>query len=154
MDLLPQRRGDAVTPGTCGPGVVLGTRVGPFEGRLDATHLESFAAATNDRTPGTRAGSSVPPMAVVTLLWEPQGASRPELVPARLQDAATGGVHGEHDVVLHRPVVLDESLTTWVEGSGARPAGPNSVITLRYLDLRRPRASSWPSSGGRHCGWA
>ncbi len=121
-----------MTTGACGPGVVLGTRVGPFEGRLDATHLEKFAAATNDRTPSTQAGSSVPPMAVVTLLWEPQGASRPELVPARLQDAATGGVHGEHDVVLHRPVVVGEPLTTWVEGSGARPAGPNSAITLRY----------------------
>jgi acyl dehydratase len=115
--------------------VVLGTRVGPFEGRLDRARLGGFAAATNDRTLDTPSGPSVPPLAVVTLLWEAQGASRPVLVPAHLRDAATGGVHGEHDVVLHRPVVADESLTTWVEGWGARPAGRNSLVTLRYVTI-------------------
>jgi acyl dehydratase len=46
-----------------------------------------------------------------------------------------GGVHGEHDVVLHRPIVPGEPLRIWVEGQGARPAGRNSLVTLRYTML-------------------
>jgi acyl dehydratase len=126
-----------MTTPVLGPGVILGSRVGPFEGRLDAEHLRRFAAATNDRHSDARTGRAppVPPLAVILLLWEPQGAGRLELVPARLQDAATVGVHGEHDVVLHRPIIPDEPLTTWVEGTCARPAGRNSAVTLHYLTL-------------------
>jgi len=44
-------------------------------------------------------------------------------------------VHGEHDIVVHRPVQVGERLRTWVEGHGARPAGGNALVTLRYLTL-------------------
>ncbi len=122
-----------MTTSVPGPGVLLDSRVGPFEGRLDAEHVANFAAATNDRAPDEQVTPSVPPLTVVTLLWDAQGAGRHDLVPARLRGAAMSGVHGEHDVVLHRPLVPHEPLTTWVEGSGARPAGRNVAVTLRYL---------------------
>ena len=73
------------------------------------------------------------PLAIVTQLWDAENAGRAELVPAELKDAASGGVHGEHDVVLHRPIVPGEDLRTWVAAHGMRPAGRNSLVTLRYV---------------------
>jgi acyl dehydratase len=119
------------------PGVILGPRIGPFEGQLSPDLLANFAAATGDHGWDEFAGSSVPPLCVVTLIWEAQSAGRLQLVPAWLQNAATGGVHGEHDVVVHRPLVPDEPLSTWVEAFGAHAAGRNAATTLHYLTYDR-----------------
>ena len=48
------------------------------------------------------------------------------LVPAGLEASATGGVHGEHDLVVHRPTAPGESLRTNAELHGTRPAGRNA----------------------------
>jgi acyl dehydratase len=119
------------------PGLILGTRLGPFDGCLDADLLQRYAAATKDPSPRVRAGEAVPPVAIVTAIWDAQTAGRTRWVPEALQRSATGGVHGEHDVVLHRPIVPGEPLRIWVEGHGARPAGGNSLVTLRYAALDR-----------------
>jgi acyl dehydratase len=116
-------------------GVVLGERVGPFEARIDKEFLQRYADATSDASSSARAGQSVPPTALVTQIWEAQDAARPVLVPDELQRSATGGVHGEHDIVIHRPIVPGERLHTWVDGHGARPAGRNCLVTLRYSTL-------------------
>ncbi len=71
----------------------------------------------------------------MTQIWEAQTKGRPALVPEELQRSATGGVHGEHDLVLHRPIIPGESLRIWVEGHGARSAGRNCLVTLRYSAL-------------------
>jgi len=101
-----------------GPGVVLGTRVGPFGACVDAELARRYA-----------------PVAIVTQIWEAQNAARTVAVPAWLQQEAAGGVHGEHDVALHRPIVPGEPLRTWVEAHGARPAGRNALVTLRYTTV-------------------
>ena len=129
-----------------GPGVVLGPRVGPFDGCLDADLVGAYAAATGDPSPLARAGQAVPPVAVVTQIWDAQTTARAELLPPAMLAAATRGVHGEHDVVLHRPIVPGEPLRTWVEGHSSRPAGRNALITLRYLTVDRtdaPVAEQW-----------
>ncbi len=117
------------------PVLVLGERIGPFPGRLDRDLLQRYAAATADPSPRARSGAAVPPVALVTQTWEAQEQGRTTLVSAALQQSATGGVHGEHDVVLHRSIVPGEPLRIWVEGHGARPAGRNTAITLRYTAL-------------------
>lgn len=118
-----------------GAGVVLGSRVGPFPGCLDTDLVKGYAVATRDPCRRAHAGVVVPPIAIVTQIWDAQNTARAELVPAGLQHAATGGVHGEHDVVLHRPIVTGEPLRTWVDGHGSRPAGRNSIVTLRYVTV-------------------
>ena len=115
------------------PGVVLGQRVGPFAGVIDVELLRAYAAATHDSSPSVTGGLSVPPTALVTQIWDAQNDGRVTLVPEALQRAATGGVHGEHDIVLHRPIAPGEQLQTWVEGHGSRPVGRNSAVTLRYV---------------------
>jgi acyl dehydratase len=126
---------DRMTATGPGAGVRLGRRVGPFESTLDIERLRSFAAATKDPFMDDDADISVPPLVVVTLLWDAQNAGRLDLVPGWLQKAATSGVHGEHDVVVHRPLVPDERLSTWVEGWSSRTAGRNAAVTLRYATL-------------------
>jgi acyl dehydratase len=74
-------------------------------------------------------------MAIVTQIWQAQNEGRSAAVPEEVQRSATGGVHGEHDVVVHRPIIPGEALRIWVEGYGARPAGRNSLVTLRYWAL-------------------
>ena len=114
------------------PGVVVGPRIGPFDGSMDADFVRRYAAATKDPSPLVQAGDAVPAVAVVTQIWDAQEAGRAAFLPQALHDASTGGVHGEHDIVLHRPIVPGEPLRTFVEGHGSRPAGRNSLTTLRY----------------------
>jgi acyl dehydratase len=114
------------------PGVVVGATRGPFVGSLTGDLLRRYAATTLDPSPAVRAGTVVPPVALVTQIWDAQNEGRAAAVPDELQQAAVGGVHGEHDIVLHRPIRPDEPLRTFVEGHGSRPAGRSSLVTLRY----------------------
>ena len=59
----------------------------------------------------------------------------PRSVPPEILASAAGGVHGEHDILLHRPIVAGEPLRTWVEGQGCRPVGRNAMVTLRYATV-------------------
>ena len=117
------------------PGVTLGQRVGPFEHRLDTDLLRRYAAATRDPSPRAQAGETVPPAAIVTSIWDAQNTAREALVSHEIRQLAAGGVHGEHDILLHRPILPGEPLRIWVDGWGARPAGRNSRLTLRYVAI-------------------
>jgi acyl dehydratase len=117
------------------PGVILGERLGPFDGCIDEALVARYASATGDPNERVRAATAVPPAAIVTQIWEAQVASRDRLVAAAVRDGATGGVHGEHDIVLHRPVRIGERLHTWVDAFGSRPAGRHSLVVLRYTTL-------------------
>jgi acyl dehydratase len=111
---------------------VVGRRVGPFAGRVDAELVRRYAAATGDPSPRVRAGAAVPAVAIATRVWDAQDAARDRLLSAELLRSG-GGVHGEHDVVVHRPIVPGEPLRTWVEGWGAQPAGRNVRAVLHYV---------------------
>ncbi|CAO5249665.1 MaoC-like domain-containing protein [Frankia sp. AgKG'84/4] len=114
------------------PAVLLGSPLGPFAGALDPDLLRRYAEATADPSPRVRLGEVAPPVALVTQIWAAQNAGLRAAVPAEVSQAATGGVHGEHDIVLHRPIRPGEPLRIWVEGQSARPAGRNSLVTLRH----------------------
>ncbi len=114
-------------------GVILGQSLGPFGCVVDGDLLRGFAAATADDSQAARSGEVAPPAVIVTQIWEAQNAGREHLISAEVQRDAAGGVHGEHDLVLHRSITPGEQLQIWVEGWGARPAGWNSLITLRYV---------------------
>lgn len=111
-------------------------REGPFETTIDEGTTSAFVAAT-----GAPAA-----VALVARIFEVQQQARPLLVPEAIARVAAGGVHGEHDLVVHRPVVPGEALRTWVELHGVRPAGRNAAVTLRYATVDAggaPVADQW-----------
>ena len=58
-----------------------------------------------------------------------------ELVPDGVFSAARSGVHGQHDLLLHRPITSDETLHTFVDTHSVRPTGDNLRITLHHSIL-------------------
>lgn len=92
------------------------TEVGPFDFAIPAVVADEYGA-----------------LAIVTQIFAAENAARAALIPHAIKKSATGGVHGEHDVVLHRPIAADEPLHTWVSLHGAGPAGRNARTTLRFV---------------------
>ncbi len=115
-----------------------GDRTGPFDLVLDADMAAAFARATLDDNPRYVDGSALPPTAIATQTYRAQLPSILELVPASVFAAARGGVHGQHDLVLHRPIVPGEHLRSLVELHSAKPTKDNLRVTLlhRTFDAR------------------
>ncbi|HEX9546796.1 MAG TPA: hypothetical protein VF942_05630, partial [Acidimicrobiales bacterium] len=113
-----------------GPGVVLGERLGPFPGRLTPELIRRYVEATQDPNADVLGGEVIRPVASVTQIWQAQQAGFATFVPEEVRGSMTGGVHGGHDVVLHRPIVPGEELRTWVEGHGSRRGGNQNLVTL------------------------
>jgi acyl dehydratase len=114
------------------PGVNMGLRKGPFESCLDPELIKRFAAATRDPSPRACAGVAMPPIAMVTQVWDAQVCARDEIVNQEMRATAHGGAHAEHDIVLHRPPVPGERLRTWVEAWGSHPASRHAFATSYY----------------------
>lgn len=106
-------------------------RHGPFSGRLAPGTIAAYAAATGDHSPAVLDGLAVPAVFPVILIFEAQEAARADL-PAALWERARGGVHGEHDIVFHRPLIPGEHLDTWSQISAVRTttAGTHLVVHL------------------------
>ena len=115
--------------------MVAPSRHGPFPGRLGPDAIAAYAAATGDHTPAVLEGLAVPAVFPVILVFGAQEAARADL-PAAAWERARGGVHGEHDIVLHRPLVPDEPLDTWAQISAVRTsrAGTHVVVHLEQTD--------------------
>jgi acyl dehydratase len=110
-------------------------RHGPFPGRLQPEIIAAYATATGDQTAAVRTGMAVPTVFPVILVFVAQEAARADM-PAAAWKRARGGVHGEHDIVLHRPLVPGEPLDTWSQISAVRTsrAGTHVVVHLEQSD--------------------
>ncbi len=111
------------------------SRHGPFPGRLEAELIAAYMAATGDDTVTALTGQAVPAVFPVILAFRAQQAANADL-PAAAWRQAQGGVHGEHDIVLHRPLIPNESLDTWSEISAVRTtrAGTQVVLRIEQID--------------------
>ncbi len=94
-----------------------------------------FAEATLDASQLFRDGQLVPPSLVATQVYRGQLAAMTELVPVDVFSAARSGVHGQHDLLLHRPITSDDELHIFVETHSARPSGHNLRVTLHHSIL-------------------
>jgi acyl dehydratase len=112
-----------------------GERVGPFELPLSPELVRQFAEATLDDSPQFRDGHLVPPVLIATQVYHARFAAIMELVPDDVFSAARSGVHGQHDLLLHRPIASEENLRTFVETHSARPSGDNLRVTLHQSTL-------------------
>jgi acyl dehydratase len=109
-----------------------GDRAGPYDLVIDAESAAAFGAATLDPNPRYFAGTALPPTAIATQAYRAQFAAMFQLVPESVFAEARGGVHGRHELFLHRPIVPDEALQTVVETHSARSSGENLRITLLH----------------------
>ena len=77
----------------------------------------------------------MPPTFPVILVFEAQYAAN-AVVPRQVYESGRSGVHGEHEVLLHRPLVPGESLTTWSEPFAIRntKAGMRAVLHMEQFD--------------------
>jgi acyl dehydratase len=109
-------------------------RHGPFAGRLDAQTIAAYAAATDDRTPAVRDGLAVPAVFPVILVFAAQEAARSDL-PDSLWENVRGGVHGRHDIVLHRRLVPGERLDTHSHISAVRTSRAGTQVVMRFQQV-------------------
>lgn len=109
-----------------------GDRAGPYELPLGPELVRQFAAATLDDSRQLRDGRLVPPGLVATQAYGAERSAIAELVPEHVFSAARSGVHGQHELLLHRSIASDESLHTFVETHSARSSGGNLRVTLRH----------------------
>lgn len=110
-------------------------RHGPFPSRITPDTISAYAAATGDDTASVRAGRTVPATFPAVLVFAAVEAARAD-IPAEAWRQVRGGVHGEHDILLHRPLRPDEALTTWSQISGMRAsrAGTRVAVHLGQFD--------------------
>jgi acyl dehydratase len=119
----------------------LARRHGPFPGTLDPATIARYAAATNDTSPPVRAGTAVPATFPVILIFDAQWAAN-GAVPKAVYETGRNGVHGEHEVLMHRPLVPGESLETWSEPFAVRntSAGARVVLHMEQFGADGARA--------------
>jgi acyl dehydratase len=107
----------------------LGQRHGPFAGTLDPVAIDQYAAATNDTNPPVVAGTAVPATFPVILIFDAQWAAN-GAVPKSVYRSGRNGVHGEHEVLMHRPLVPGEVLETFSEPFAVRKTRAGARVVL------------------------
>ena len=107
----------------------LAQRHGPFPGTLDPAAIDRYAAATNDNSPPVVAGTAVPATFPVILIFDAQWAAN-AAVPKSVYQSGRNGVHGEHEVLLHRPLVPGEALETFSEPFAVRNTRAGARVVL------------------------
>ena len=114
--------------------VLAPARHGPFPGALAPEAIAAYAAATGDLTAAVLDGRAVPAVFPVILIFEPQEAARAD-VPEVVWQNIRGGVHGEHDIVIHRPLVPGEPLATssWISAVRTSRAGTQIVVQFEQV---------------------
>jgi acyl dehydratase len=114
--------------------IELGIRRGPFPGTVEPTSIAQYAAATNDASAPVLAGEAVPATYPVILVFDALNAGLAGL-PEVVRQTSTSGVHGEHDIFLHRALVPGEALETWSSLVGVRNTSAGTRIVVRIEQL-------------------
>ena len=109
--------------------IALAQRHGPFSGTLDPDTIAAYATATNDTNPLVLSGEAVPVTFPVILIFDAQWAAN-AAVPKEVYASGRNGVHGEHEVLLHRPLVVGETLETFSEPFAVRNTRAGARVVL------------------------
>lgn len=108
-------------------------RPGPYRGRIDVDAVLAYARATNDLNPRYLSGAAVPPAFTATLVRSAlaDSANAPGAMDAI--EGRNGGVHGEHDVFLYRPVLPGQEVRWEASFAGLRQTSGGVVLTRRIV---------------------
>jgi len=119
-----------------GVSVKLGERIGPQERRIDPDWAMAYALATNDPNPAYLEGGVVPPVFTVSAILPMYLEANQAMTPPGSVTGATGGVHGQHDLYLHKPLQPGSTVRFWAEGYSASntPAGARVTVRIQLFD--------------------
>ena len=78
-------------------------------------------------------GGPVPPVFVVVPIFELVHRAVRESVPRDVMAAARAAVHGEHDIVFHRPARIGSRVRSRAELSGVQTSASGTRVTVRLL---------------------
>jgi acyl dehydratase len=114
--------------------VPLGEKLGPFANYCDADEIAAFALAINDDNPLYQDGLAVPPTYAVVPVFEAfRSVPQP---PADAMASGRGGGHGEHELIIHKPITPGTVLHTTADRYSVvvSKAGMNIFIRLISVD--------------------
>ncbi len=120
-----------------GPTIHLGDTIGPFSGRVDPDAALAYALATNDPNPVYVEGQAVPPLYTVSLVLPSYLQAYGASVDPGAVGGVRGGVHGEHELVVHRPVRRGDELS-WTVTTEAAAQTPAGVLLTHHIVLVDP----------------
>ena len=114
--------------------VPLGEKVGPFANYCDPDEIAAFALAINDPNPRYQDGSAVPPTYAVVPVFQAFRSVPP--LPAEAMVNGRGGGHGEHELVIHKPIMPGTVLHTTADNYSVvvSKAGMNVFTRLISVD--------------------
>lgn len=96
--------------------VPIGVRGEPQAKYVDPDNVIAYALASNDENPLYLSGQAVPPLFAVAVAWT--AFMGMDALPPEATEGSHGGVHGEHDLFIHRPIVPG----SWLQTVGERSA--------------------------------
>jgi acyl dehydratase len=114
--------------------VPLDEPAGPFSAYCDPDEIVAFALAINDPNPLYLDGRATPPTYAVAPVFPAFRGVGP--IPPQATAGSTGGVHGTHDLYIHRPIAPGMRLHTTSERCSVvtSSAGMNIVTKLVSRD--------------------
>lgn len=93
--------------------------------------VAAYADATADDTPAVRTGAAVPVVFPIVLAFHAGDDARADL-PEQIWQRVRGGVHGEHDVVVNRPLRPGDRIETWTSISAVRTIKPGTQVVVHF----------------------
>jgi acyl dehydratase len=102
-----------------------------FEARVDEDAAAAFALAANDRNPRYQHGTAVPPLYTAALVLPAQVAAQTIGLGHEAVSGWRLSVHGQHDVVFHRPVRPGAALRYWGQTYSARQTKGGVLVAQR-----------------------
>ncbi|NUT34797.1 MAG: dehydratase [Hamadaea sp.] len=100
----------------------------PHEFTVDADRTVAYAKATNDPLDAHLSGELAPPVFAIVPVWEAIIPAATTVLPADLLPLL---VHGEQDIVVHRPIVPGMRLRSQAKVVGVHPKSSGTSIVIR-----------------------
>jgi len=103
---------------------------GPFTSYCDPDEILAYAQAINDQNPLYLSGEATPPTYAVVPVFE---AFMGVPIPPEALDGSVGGVHGTHDLYVHKPITPGTHLHTTAERCSVSTSKAGMNITVKLL---------------------
>jgi acyl dehydratase len=95
------------------------------EFKVEADRTKAYAAATNDPLPQHTSGELAPPVFGVVPIWGAMGFAATSVTPA---EALPFVLHGEQDMVFHKPITPGSVLTSRAAPIGVHVKGSGTTV--------------------------